>query len=139
METEAKDVLGSLGDGVERLSAAASLLEKTVAWLEAREAAISGEVQRVVAAVEQASEPSQAELERKLQAAEQELAELRAQTAKPAGRTTVASDANRLLAKHGLAGVEQIEAGTLDAALAGLSLEQRIAVKTQLMRAGALI
>jgi len=141
MEMEATD-LGSLGDSVERLSAAASLLEKTVAWLEAREAAISGEVQKVVAAVEQVGEPAQtqAELENKLRAAEQEIAELRAQAAKSvAGRKTLASDETRLLAKHGLAGLEQIEAGTLDAALGGLSLEQRIAVKTQLMRAGALV
>jgi hypothetical protein len=140
MEMEATN-LGSLGDSVERLSAAASLLERTLAWLEAREAAISGEVQRVVA-VEQAGEPAQtqAELENKLRAAEEEIAELRAQAAKPAaGRKTLASDETRLLAKHGLAGLEQIEAGTLDAALAGLSLEQRIAVKTQLMRAGALV
>ena len=40
-----------------------------------------------------------------------------------------------LLAKQGVA-VESLEAGALDAALAPLSIEQRIAVKSQLMRAG---
>jgi hypothetical protein len=40
-----------------------------------------------------------------------------------------------LLAKQGLA-LDSIEAGTLDAALASLSLEQRFAVKAQLLRAG---
>jgi predicted RNase H-like nuclease (RuvC/YqgF family) len=142
METEAKDTLGSLNDSVERLTSAASLLERTVAWLEAREAAVAGEVQKVVAAVEPTNESSSAEeeLERKLRAADQEIAELRAQAAKPAmGRKTLASDTTQLLAKHGGAGAEQIEAATLDAALAGLSLEQRIAVKSQLMRAGALV
>jgi hypothetical protein len=42
-----------------------------------------------------------------------------------------------LLAKQGVT-VDSIEAGALDAALVSLSLEQRIAVKAQLMRAGLL-
>ena len=40
-----------------------------------------------------------------------------------------------LLNKQGTA-VESLEAGTLDAALTSLSLEQRIAVKAQLLRSG---
>ena len=42
-----------------------------------------------------------------------------------------------LLAKQGVT-VDSMEAGALDAALVSLSLEQRIAVKAQLMRAGLL-
>jgi hypothetical protein len=42
-----------------------------------------------------------------------------------------------MLAKHGLAD-GPVNVRALDAALAGLSLEQRIAVKTQLLRAGAI-
>jgi hypothetical protein len=42
-----------------------------------------------------------------------------------------------LLAKQGVT-VDSIEAGTLDAALGSLSIEQRIAVKAELMRAGVL-
>jgi hypothetical protein len=42
-----------------------------------------------------------------------------------------------MLAKHGV-GDGAVDLQTLDAALAGLSLEQRIAVKSQLRRAGAL-
>ncbi len=42
-----------------------------------------------------------------------------------------------LLAKQGVV-VESLEAGALDAALVSLSLEQRIAVKAQLMRSGLL-
>jgi len=141
MEVETQEILGSLGDSVGRLNAAASLLERTVAWLEARESAISGDVQKVVAAVENASEPSQAEaeLERKLRAAEEEIAELRAAASQPPQRRkTQAGESTQLLAKQGT-GVEQIESATLDAALTGLSLEQRIAVKSRLLRAGALI
>ena len=40
-----------------------------------------------------------------------------------------------LLAKQGVT-VDSLEAGALDAALVSLSVEQRIAVKSQLMRAG---
>jgi hypothetical protein len=42
-----------------------------------------------------------------------------------------------MLAKHGI-GDGPVDARTLDAALSGLSLEQRIAVKTQLLRGGAI-
>ena len=42
-----------------------------------------------------------------------------------------------MLAKHGI-GDGPVDVRTLDAALAGLSLEQRIAVKSQLLRAGAI-
>jgi len=42
-----------------------------------------------------------------------------------------------MLAKQGIA-EGPVDVRTLDAALSGLSLEQRIAVKTQLLRAGAI-
>jgi len=42
-----------------------------------------------------------------------------------------------LLTKQGVS-AESIEAGAVDAALTSLSVEQRIAVKAQLMRAGLL-
>jgi hypothetical protein len=42
-----------------------------------------------------------------------------------------------MLAKHGI-GDAPVDVRTLDAALSGLSLEQRIAVKTQLLRSGAI-
>ena len=50
-------------------------------------------------------------------------------------RKTVSAGAATLINKQGAA-VESLEAGTLDAALTGLSLEQRIAVKAQLLRGG---
>jgi len=53
-------------------------------------------------------------------------------------RKTLPASTAHLLAKGGITTLESIEAGALDAALIGLSLEQRIAVKAQLMRAGAL-
>ena len=81
------------------------------------------------------------ELEQRLAAAETELAELRAKAAQGGeierGRKTIPAAMVNLLAKQGVA-VESLEGGALDAALVSLSLEQRIAVKAQLMRAGLL-
>jgi hypothetical protein len=124
-----------------RMEAAASLFERTVALLEERESARTGDVQKLVAAVENSRE---SELARKLEAAEQRIAELKAQLeAEPAPeaaasspRKTIPATTAQLLAKQGISMLEHVEAGALDAALTGLSLEQRIAVKAQLLRAG---
>ncbi len=81
------------------------------------------------------------ELAGRLAAAESELAELKAAatTVAPLNslRKTVPAATTEMLAKHGL-GDGPVDVRTLDAALSGLSLEQRIAVKTQLLRAGAI-
>jgi len=141
MQIEANQMEGAMSESVEKLSAAVSLLERAIASLEQRDAAMSGDVQRIVAAVEHGAEisPRELELERKLAAAEQQIAELRAQGTRPAAtRKTLPASTTQLLAKGGITSLESIDAGALDAALTGLSLEQRIAVKAQLMRAGAL-
>ncbi len=52
-------------------------------------------------------------------------------------RRTFPASTSEMLAKHGIAD-GPVDVRTLDAALAGLSLEQRIAVKSQLLRAGAI-
>jgi septal ring factor EnvC (AmiA/AmiB activator) len=131
METDEKSI-------VERLEAAASLLEKTLSWLEERQGALSGEVERITATVEQSRR--EAEMAEKLAAVEKELAEVKAAAAQnalnPVRRTLPAATAE-MLAKHGI-GEGPVDVRALDAALSGLSLEQRIAVKTQLLRAGAI-
>ncbi len=122
---------------VERLEAATSLLEKTLSWIEERQGSLSGEVERISATVEQSRRET--ELAERLSAAERELAELKAagtgSVLNPLRRTVPAST-SEMLAKHGI-GEGPVDVRTLDAALAGLSLEQRIAVKSQLLRAGA--
>lgn len=123
---------------VERLEAAAALLERTLSWLEERQGALAGEVERISATVEQSRR--EAELIEKLEAAERELAALKSQTAQPLLnplRKTLPAAASEMLAKHGI-GDGPVDVRALDAALSGLSLEQRIAVKTQLLRAGAI-
>jgi hypothetical protein len=122
----------------ERLEAATALLERTLSWLEERQGLLTGEVERISATVEQSRRET--ELADKLAAVERELAEVRA-TAAPAVmnslRRTVPSATSEMLAKHGI-GDGPVDVRTLDAALSGLSLEQRIAVKTQLLRAGSI-
>jgi septal ring factor EnvC (AmiA/AmiB activator) len=124
-----------------RLEAAATVLEKTLSRIEERLAAanaLAGDVERISATVEQSRR--EAELAERLEAAERELAQLKA-GAGPAApgllRRTVPAATSEMLAKHGIA-EGPVDVRTLDAALAGLSLEQRIAVKSQLMRAGAI-
>jgi hypothetical protein len=135
------NVSGAAGDATERLQAAAERLEKTLAWLEERQAAMTGDVARIVATVDASGDVRYREMERKLAEAEQQIAELKAQAAAApvaSGRRTLPVGTMQLLAKQGIGSVEGLEAGSLDAALTGLSLEQRIAVKAQLIRTGAL-
>lgn len=102
-----------------------------------REELEDGAVVRISATVEQSLR--ELDLEARLAKAEQELAALRAQasTAVVAQRRTIPAATQEMLAKHGM-GEGAVDVQKLDAALAGLSLEQRIAVKTQLLRAGAM-
>jgi hypothetical protein len=128
---------------MERLEAAATLLERTVGWLEERQRFLSGEVEKISATVE--TTRREEELLAKLEAAQREVAELRA-AAGPVSdgfpkalqplRRTLPSATAEMLAKHGI-GEGVVDVRALDAALAGLSLEQRIAVKSELRRAGA--
>ena len=131
MENEEREIAG-------RLEAATALLERTLGWLEERQGVLTGEVERISATVEQSRR--EAELAEKLVAAEKELAELKAAAAPTALnplRRTVPAATSEMLAKHGI-GDGPVDVRTLDAALSGLSLEQRIAVKTQLLRAGTI-
>ena len=123
---------------VERLEAATTALESALCRLEERQGELSGEVERILATVEQSRRET--ELAEKLATVERELAEVKAASTQnalnPLRRTMPAATAE-MLAKHGI-GDGPVDVRSLDAALSGLSLEQRIAVKTQLLRAGAM-
>ena len=135
------------GDLVGRLEQVATLLERTLGWLEERHASLASAVEKISATVE--TSRREEELEKRLAEARQELAELRAASAAMADtgrglpraleplRRTLPSATAEMLAKHGI-GESAVDVRTLDAALLGLSLEQRIAVKSQLRRAGAM-
>jgi FtsZ-binding cell division protein ZapB len=141
-QNEVKDT-GALSATVERLAAAAAMLEKAAEQLVTGQNGLREEMQSTVARIVATTERSEefSELEAKLQAAVAEIAALRAeqeeQTAdRNAGRKTLPVTTVNLLAKHGLAAGTEVDASALDAALSSLSIEQRIAVKSQLLRAG---
>lgn len=134
-----------MGQVAERLAAAAVQLEQAITGFEDRHAHACGDVQRIVATAEGAlgeqRDAWRQDLERKLSAAEQQILSLQAQiqaTASAPVRKTMAAQGTQMFAKSGIDSVTSLEAGTIDAALSGLSLEQRIAVKSQLARAGLL-
>jgi hypothetical protein len=122
----------------ERVPAASNPLEMDHSRLETENQTMRGEVERISATVEQSNRET--ELAERLAMVEQELAELKAAAKAPvvnSTRRTVPAATTEMLAKHGI-GEGPVDVRTLDAALSGLSLEQRIAVKTQLLRAGAI-
>jgi F0F1-type ATP synthase membrane subunit b/b' len=130
---------GELQAAADRLMEAAAALERTVARMAEQQVAIAAEaesqVSRIVATVETQRE---AELERKLAEAEAKISELAASARTQAqGRRTLPTSMATMLAKQGVV-MESVEAGAIDGALVSLSIEQRIAVKSELMRAGLL-
>jgi hypothetical protein len=129
---------------VERLAAAATLLQQAAERLSERESTFTLDAEatltRVVATIESQRET---ELTQQLAAAEARIAALLAcapTTVTHSTRKTFPSSTLHLLAKQGVSGdaIPSMEAGALDAALVSLSLEQRIAVKAQLLRSGLL-
>ncbi len=127
---------------LERLTVTAEMLERAVGKMTERELSFAAGAEASIGPIVATEEGRrEVELEQRLAAAETELTQLRAKAATPSeaerGRKTVPAAMGHLLAKQGVV-VESLEAGALDAALVSLSLEQRIAVKAQLMRAGLL-
>ncbi len=146
---ESLESLESLEVAVERLQGMAGSLEETLAGLERRLAEFGqgggpgcGQVEAMVATVESVSAAQVEALEARLAEAERQLAVLHAAAVPPsppsAGRRTLGVSAASLLAKHGVGETGPVEASAVDAALASLPVEQRIAVKSQLLRAGLL-
>lgn len=115
-----------LGIALERLNAAAGLLEDAAgrfAGLELNAALTS---------------PREQQLELRLAEAEATIATLRAEAARPSpshsARKTAPAGAPSLASREGVS----VEASALDASLRSLSIEQRIAVKSEMLRAGLL-
>ena len=103
--------------------------------------ALHTKIDRIVAAVENDDEPEEvadSTLQAQLESAKKTNHDLKAQAAQ-ARRKTLSPLVTTLLAKGGVEGDALIEAPVLEKALGGLSIEQRIAVKAELARAGILV
>jgi len=125
----------------ERLASAAEALDRVLGRLDAQQEALNAKVDRIVAAVEE--RPGDALIDTdgdagkwKDRVAELEKAnhELKAQASRMA-RKTLPPVVSTLLEKHVDAG-DKLDAAALDKALHPLSVEQRIAVKAEMARAG---
>ena len=109
--------------------------------LDSQFASLHAKIDRIVAGVDdgdlQASTHNDHALRSKLAELEKTNQNLKAQSA-TARRKTLSPMVSALLAKQGVEGDAVVEAPIIEKALAGLSIEQRIAVKAELARAGIL-
>jgi hypothetical protein len=123
----------------ERMAAAAEAMQSAVMRIEAQSAELMQRVERIVAEVEDSArrhgdiEANKGSLDSALRAP---LGMTNQRALQAAGRKTIDPVIGVLLAKSGVEIDKTIEASALDASLATLPIEQRIAVKSQLARAG---
>ena|SRR5579885_339570 len=125
----------------ERLAVAAESLDRVLGRLDEQQEALNAKVDRIVASVDEgemeASGDDEAtrELQKRVAELEKSNTELKAQSARMA-RKTLPPMVSAILAKNGEESGEKIDKGVLEKTLQSLSVEQRIAVKAELARAG---
>ena len=132
-----EELTTQLAAASERLAAAATALEETIARLEAQHDALSQKVERIVAEIDESDATARRTLEDRIGELERANQELKAQATRSAAqRKTLPPLVTAILAKNGYEPAEKIDAEVLDKTLAALSIEQRIAVKSEMARAG---
>jgi len=126
----------------DRLANAAEALNRAMGQLDAQHEVLNAKVDRIVASVDErvAYEPASSDVTRQLQQRVAELEksnnDLKAQAARLA-RKTLPPMISAILAKSEDAG-EKLDRAVLDKTLQSLSVEQRIAVKAELAKAGVI-
>jgi predicted RNase H-like nuclease (RuvC/YqgF family) len=136
-----EEVMQQLMATAERLANAAESLDRVLGRLDAQQDVLNTKVDRIAAAVaEQPAISARGEGSRQLQERVAELeksnTDLKAQAARMA-RKTLPPLVSAILAKScDEGGSEKLDKGMLDKTLQSLSVEQRIAVKSELARAG---
>src|SRR5277367_4864435 len=127
----------------ERLAAATETLDRVLGKLDAQQEMLNAKVDRIVAAVEesitqtterQQAKGSGAELQERVVQLEKSNADLKAQASRMV-RKTLSPVVSALIGKNEIEG-ERLDPGLLNKTLAALSVEQRVAVKSELARAG---
>ena len=136
---EQNETLDQLAAAADRLANAAETLDRVLVKLDAQHEAMNAKVDRIVAAVEErgldANAGGSGELERRVAELEKVNADLKAQAARLT-RKTLSPFVSALLSKNNAEPGDKLEAGALDKTLQTLSVEQRIAVKAEMARAG---
>jgi hypothetical protein len=133
-----KEMTEQLVATAERLANAAEALDRVLGKLDAQQEALNAKVDRIVAAVDEQlaegeSEQGSEQLRTRVAELERSNEELKAQAARMA-RKTLPPVVTALLGKSG--DPERFDQAVLDKSLQTLSVEQRIAVKAEMARAG---
>jgi predicted RNase H-like nuclease (RuvC/YqgF family) len=127
----------------ERLAAATETLDRVLGKLDAQQEMLNAKVDRIVAAVEESvtqvgerreEDRPGAELQERVLQLEKSNADLKAQASRMT-RKTLSPVVSALIGKNEIEG-DRLDPGMLNKTLAALSVEQRIAVKAELARAG---
>jgi|SRR5437764_2950209 hypothetical protein len=136
---EQNETLDLLAAAADRLANATETLDRVLGKLDAQQEALTTKVDRIVAAVEERGTEvlaqSQGDLERRVVELEKANNDLKAQAARLT-RKTLSPFVSALLSKNNSEPGDKLEAGALDKTLQTLSVEQRIAVKAEMARAG---
>jgi len=137
-----QETVESFATTAQRLAVAAETLERVLGRMEAQQEEMGSKVDRIVAAVEETlaaqggnAEPDSKELEARMADLEKVNTELKAQATRLA-RKTFSPMVTALLGKYETDA--DMNSGVLDKTLSALSVEQRIAVKAEMARAGIL-
>jgi predicted RNase H-like nuclease (RuvC/YqgF family) len=138
-----EEMMRQMTAAADRLAAATETLDRVLSKLDAQQEMLNAKVDRIVAAVEenvtQTAERRQAdgngsELQQRVVQLEKSNADLKAQASRMA-RKTLSPVVSALIGKNEIDG-ERLDPAVLNKTLAALSVEQRIAVKAELARAG---
>ncbi len=141
MEQASETNTSAMPDIAGKLAEATQAMAEALHNINAQFEGLHAKIDRIVAAVEEDGPESKQEdvsMQSKLATAEKANTDLKAQAAQ-ARRKTLSPMVTTLLAKEGVEGDALIETPVLEKALSGLSIEQRIAVKAELARAGVLV
>jgi predicted RNase H-like nuclease (RuvC/YqgF family) len=137
-----QEVTHQLMATAERLASAAETLDRVLGKLDAQQEALNTKVDRIVAAVEdreiEAADRGNArpgKLEERVAELEKANNDLKAQAARMA-RKTLSPLVTALLSKSSTEPGDKLDPATLDQTMRALSVEQRIAVKAEMARAG---
>jgi predicted RNase H-like nuclease (RuvC/YqgF family) len=138
-----EEMVQQMTAAAERLAAATETLDRVLGKLDAQQEMLNAKVDRIVAAVEESvtqatgrqhADAGDAELQQRVVQLEKSNTDLKAQASRMA-RKTLSPVVSALIGKNEMEG-ERLDAGVLNKTLSALSVEQRIAVKSELARAG---
>jgi predicted RNase H-like nuclease (RuvC/YqgF family) len=140
-----QEITHQLASTAEKLATAAEALDRVLGRLDAQQEALNAKVDRIVAAVEESPLELEAEagrdtektrqLEVRVAELEKTNGDLKAQAARMT-RKTLSPLVTALLGKNSAEPGDKLDSAMLDKTLQALSIEQRIAVKAEMARAG---